>query len=46
MHSLFVGVDTSAVRKKFTKIDEDLLIINGYLRARGIQAAFKGTTGW
>ena len=45
MHSLFTEVDTSAVRKKFTKIDEELLTINGYLKARGIQTAFKGPKG-
>lgn len=37
MHSLFAEVDTNAMRKKITKIDEDLSAINKFLRARGIQ---------
>ena len=45
MGTLFSGTDTSAVRKKFTKIDEDLSTINHYLKARGIQTAFKGPQG-
>ena len=45
MHTLFVEVDTSAVRKKFTKIDEELSTINGFLKARGIQTSFKGPQG-
>jgi murein DD-endopeptidase MepM/ murein hydrolase activator NlpD len=45
MHTLFVQVDTSAVRKKFTKIDEELSTINGFLKARGIQTVFKGPQG-
>jgi murein DD-endopeptidase MepM/ murein hydrolase activator NlpD len=45
MHTLFEQVDTSAIRKKFTKIDEDLSTINGFLKARGIQTAFKGPQG-
>jgi len=45
MGTLFPGTDTSAVRKKFTKIDEDLSTINHYLKARGIQTAFKGPQG-
>jgi murein DD-endopeptidase MepM/ murein hydrolase activator NlpD len=45
MQSLFVAVDTSTVRKKFTKIDEQLSTINSYLKARGIQVAVKGPQG-
>lgn len=45
MHTLFSGIDTNAVRKKFTKIDEDLSTINHFLKARGIQAAFKAPQG-
>lgn len=45
MHKLFVEVDTSAMRKKFTKIDEELSTINGFLKARGIHTAFKGPQG-
>lgn len=45
MHSLFAQVDTSAMRKKFTKIDKELSTINGFLKARGIQTAFKGPQG-
>jgi murein DD-endopeptidase MepM/ murein hydrolase activator NlpD len=44
MHALFAQVDTGAVRKKFTKIDEELSDINGFLKARGIQTA-KGPQG-
>jgi murein DD-endopeptidase MepM/ murein hydrolase activator NlpD len=46
VRTLFVKEeDTSAVRKKFTKIDEDLSTINHYLKARGIQAVFKEAQG-
>lgn len=45
MHTLFAQVDTSEMRKKFSKIDKDLLTINGYLKARGIQTEFKGPQG-
>ena len=45
MHTLFVEVDTSAMRKKFTKIDEELSTITGFLKARGIQTSFKGPQG-
>jgi murein DD-endopeptidase MepM/ murein hydrolase activator NlpD len=45
MHTLFAQVDTSAMRKKFAKIDKDLLTINDFLKARGIQTAFKGSQG-
>src|SRR6266513_457850 len=45
MHTLFAQIDTVAVRKKFTKIDEELSTINGFLKARGIQTASKGPQG-
>lgn len=45
MHRLFAQVDTSSIRKKFTKIDNDLSAINAFLKARGIQTAFKGPQG-
>lgn len=45
MHTLFVEADTSAMRRKFTKIDEDLSTINSYLKARGIHAVFKEPQG-
>ena len=45
MHTSFAKVDTSAVHKKFTNIDKELSAINGFLKARGIQTAFKGPQG-
>lgn len=45
MHTLFEQIDTSAVREKFTKINNELSTINGFLKARGIQAAFKVPQG-
>ena len=45
MHTLFAKVDTGAIRKKFTKIDKDLSSINSFLKARGIQTAFKESQG-
>ncbi|MEO8764325.1 MAG: M23 family metallopeptidase [Ginsengibacter sp.] len=45
VHTQFVESDTNAIRKKFTKIDEDLSTINGFLKARGIKAVFKGPQG-
>lgn len=45
MHMLISEVDTNAVKKKFTKIDEELSTINGFLKARGIQTVFKGQQG-
>ena len=45
MHTLFAQVDTGAIRKKFTKIDKDLSSINSFLKARGIQTAFKEPQG-
>lgn len=44
-HALFTGVDTAAVHKKFMKIDKELSIINGFLKARGIQTSFKEPSG-
>ncbi|MDQ6763719.1 MAG: M23 family metallopeptidase [Bacteroidota bacterium] len=41
MQNSFKKVDTSTIRKRFTKIDNELLTINGFLKARGIPAAFK-----
>jgi murein DD-endopeptidase MepM/ murein hydrolase activator NlpD len=37
MHSLLSSVDTAAMKDKFNKIDEELIDINGYLKARGVQ---------
>jgi murein DD-endopeptidase MepM/ murein hydrolase activator NlpD len=45
MHTKFAQIDTSAVHKKFTNIDKELSVINGFLKARGIQTAFKGSQG-
>jgi murein DD-endopeptidase MepM/ murein hydrolase activator NlpD len=45
MHNLFQEVDTSAIRKKFTKIDRQLSSINGFLKARGITALAKEPQG-
>ena len=45
MHTQFVQPDTIAVRKKFSKIDEYLSTINGYLKARGIKTVTKGPQG-
>jgi murein DD-endopeptidase MepM/ murein hydrolase activator NlpD len=45
MNMVISQVDTNAVKEKFTKIDKDLSTINGFLRARGIQPAFKGPQG-
>jgi murein DD-endopeptidase MepM/ murein hydrolase activator NlpD len=45
MHLLMAEVDTNTMREKFTKIDKDLSTINGFLKARGIQPAFKGPQG-
>ncbi len=45
MHTLFAQIDTSAVRKKFTKIDNELSTINGFLKARGIKTTVKGPEG-
>ncbi|MEO6639144.1 MAG: hypothetical protein ABIN25_12780, partial [Ginsengibacter sp.] len=41
LQNSFRKVDTSAIREKFTKIDNELSEINGFLKARGIAAAFK-----
>lgn len=45
MRTMFVTVDTNAIRQKFTKIDQDLSTINHYLKARGIQTVFKEPQG-
>ena len=45
MPAQLVQADTSSLRKKFSKIDEDLSTINGYLKARGIKTVFKGPQG-
>ena len=45
MNASFAQVDTNAVHKKFTNIDKELSTINGFLKARGIQTAFKGPKG-
>lgn len=45
MHLAIAKVDTSAIRKKFTKIDNDLSTITRFLKARGIQTSFNGPQG-
>lgn len=45
LHSVVAEVDTAAVRTRFSKIDEQLAVINAYLRARGIQPAVKVPEG-
>ncbi len=45
MRNLFAQVDTSAMREKFSKIDKELVTINGFLKTRGIQTAFKVPQG-
>ena len=45
LHTVIEQVDTNAVKVKFSNIDKDLSKINSYLKARGIQAAFKGSEG-
>lgn len=45
IHTSYAAVDTSAVRKKFNVIDNELSAINGYLKARGIQNGIKGPKG-
>jgi murein DD-endopeptidase MepM/ murein hydrolase activator NlpD len=45
LHTVFKEVDTSQVRTKFMKIDKQLSAINGFLKARGIQPAFKKGIG-
>lgn len=45
LHTVIEQVDTNAVKVKFSNIDKDLSKINSYLKARGIQAAFKGPEG-
>lgn len=41
LNKSFEKIDTSTMLKKFKNIDHELSMINGFLRARGIQAAFK-----
>jgi murein DD-endopeptidase MepM/ murein hydrolase activator NlpD len=45
MCSLISQVDTNAIRKKFTKIDKELVTINGYLKARGIRSSINVPQG-
>jgi murein DD-endopeptidase MepM/ murein hydrolase activator NlpD len=45
MHSLLSSVDTAAMKEKFNTIDEELMQINGYLKARGIQTVSKEPQG-
>jgi murein DD-endopeptidase MepM/ murein hydrolase activator NlpD len=45
LHVVFKEVDTSQMRQKFIKIDKQLSAINGFLKARGIQPAFKKGVG-
>ncbi len=45
MHVAVQEVDTTAVKRRFIKIDEELNTINQYLKARGIQPSFKGPKG-
>jgi len=45
MHAVVAQIDTNAVKEKFTKIDNELSTINKFLKARGIQAAFKVPAG-
>ena len=45
MRTLISQVDTSAVRKKFTKIDNELTTINDFLKARGIKSSIKEAKG-
>ena len=45
IRSAFSGVDTSAMKEKFTKIDTELSTIKNYLRARGIKPVMKQPQG-
>lgn len=45
MHLKMDEVDTTAVRKRFNKIDDQLSTINGFLKARGIKTVTKGPQG-
>ena len=45
MHALISKVDTNAMRKKFSKIDNELTTINGYLKARGIRSSINQAQG-
>ncbi len=45
LKTTFTEVDTNEVRKKFSNIDKELMVINNYLKARGIKPIFKGPQG-
>jgi murein DD-endopeptidase MepM/ murein hydrolase activator NlpD len=45
MHTKVAEVDSSTVRKKLRNIDRQLLTINGFLKARGIQTVSKEFQG-
>jgi len=45
IRSAFSGVDTSAMKEKFLKIDKELSGINEFLKARGIKPIVKGGEG-
>lgn len=45
IRTVVAQIDTNAVKEKFAKIDNELSTINGYLKARGIKAAFKVPQG-
>lgn len=45
LHTVFEEVDTPQMRVRFSKIDKQLSAINGFLKARGIQPAFKKDEG-
>jgi murein DD-endopeptidase MepM/ murein hydrolase activator NlpD len=45
MHSTVAEVDSSTVRKKLRNIDQQLLTINGFLKARGLQTVYKEAQG-
>ena len=45
MRTLISQVDTNAVRKKFSKIDNELTTINDYLKARGIKSSINQAKG-
>lgn len=45
MHAVISTVDTASLRKKFTKINNELQSINGYLKARGIKPVINQPEG-
>ena len=45
MRTLISQVDTNAVRKKFSKIDNELITINDFLKARGIKSSINQAKG-